>query len=236
MRHFFSIFLLLLTACQTSSLPESSNTEENRAADREKIHSELEVSLKADRDHLAELRKDIPEEKRKSNDELALQLGVMKQGTESPGTIRDRYNSMVQKRRETFRNKAQRLREDFRKDETRRREEFLKEHKSRRESFAAKKHDHKENREFFSEQDKLRQRYFSDERDRRQSFESELNAQSKDFESYMRERNNEFNEQYRAYSKKFYEKPKDGKPATGGSANGFDRLKNMDAEPLGTGN
>lgn len=225
--------VLLLAGCQTP-LPESSNTTETRAADREKVQNELEISLKADRDHLAELRKDIPEEKRKSNDELALQLGIMKQGTEQPSVIRDRYNGMVQKRREAFRNKAQRLREDFRKEETKRREEFLKAHQRRREDFSKSKHDTTENREFFAEQDKLRQRYFSDERDRRQAFESEINSQSKDFESYMRERGKEFDEQHRAYSKQFYEKSKNSKAVTPDSSS-FDKLKKMEAEPLKTG-
>ena len=49
----------------------------------------------------------------------------------------------------------------------------------------------------------------------------------------MRERNNEFNEQYRLYSKQFSEKPKEKKAVTG-EAGGFDKLKNMDASPLGT--
>jgi hypothetical protein len=226
---------LLLSACQ-SPLPEGSNTEQNRTADREHVKSELEISLKADRDQFAELRKEVPQEKQKKNDELALYLEVMRQGTEQPSIVRERFSAIVQKRRDGFRNKVMRLREDFRKDETRRREDFLKEHKNRRDSFAKKKHDSQESREFFAEQEQLRQRFFADERDRRQSFESEISSQSKDFESFMRERNNEFNERFRIYSKKFYEKPKETKAVTGDSGGGFDKLKNMEAAPLGTDN
>ena len=229
MRELILLLALTLVSCQTAS----TNDADARAADREKIKSELEVSLKSDREQLSELRKEIPEDKQKSNDEMALFLSLMKQGTE-PNLVREKFSSIVSKKRTSFRAKVTRLREDFRKEETRKREDFLKEHKTRREDFAKSKHDQKANREFFSEQDKLRQRYFADERDRRQSFESELNAQSKDFESYMRERTNEFNEQYRLYSKQFSEKPKEKKAVTG-EAGGFDKLKNMDASPLGTG-
>lgn len=225
-----SVFFLL--SCQMNPSTPSTNTPEQREADREKIQSELEVSLKADRDHLAELRKEIPQEKQRQNDELALHLGIMKQGTENPSVIRDRYNNMINKRRQAFRAKVQRLRDDYRKEETQRREKFLKEHQGRRTEFTRTKHDSKESREFFNEQQKLHSEFFADEKDRRQNFESEINAQSKDFESYMRERNNEFNEQHRQYSKQFYDKPK--KPVTGES--GFEKLKNMDAQPLGTGN
>ena len=215
---------------------KSNNTAKVRAEDRDKIKNELgnEVSLAADRSKLDELRKEIPEEKKKANDELALFLNMMKQGSEQPNLVREKFTVMVQKKRTEFRTKTQRLRDDFRKDETKLREEFLNKQKADREAFTKKKHDSKENREFFSEQDKLRQRYFADERDRRQSFESELSAQTKDFESYMRERTNEFNEQFRLYSMKQAEKPKEKKAVTGES--GFDKLKKADGEPLGTDN
>lgn len=225
--------LIFLSGCM-SQPPASSNTEENREADREKVGKELEVSLKADRDHLAELRKEIPEEKQKSNDEQALFLNIMKQGTENPSVVRERYHSMVSKRRQAFRKKVQKLRDDYRKEETKRREQFLKEHQARRGEFSKKKHDRKETAEFFSEQQKIQSQFFADERDRRSNFESEINSQSRDFESYVRERGNEFNEQFRQYSKQFYDKPKEKKAVTG--ENSFDKLNNMDAQPLGTGN
>jgi len=232
MKIFILAAALVLAACQTGPESVSSNNPETREADSKKVQEELEVSLKADRDHLAELRKDIPAEKQKQNDELALYLGIMKTGTENPPVIRERYNSMMSKRRQAFRTKVQKLRDDYRKDESKRREKFLKEHQERRAEHSKKKHDLKENREFFADQQKVNSQFFADEKDRRSNFESEINAQSKDFESYMRERNNEFNEQFRQYSKQFYEKPKEKKAVTGES--GFDKLKNMDAQPLGT--
>lgn len=224
--------VFLLTAC---SAPQKSAKEE-RAEDREKIQAQLsqEMSLKSDRSDLAELRKDIPDEKKKENDELALFLQLMNQSKESPTEMRDRFNSLVQKKRSAYREKVQRLREDYRHDETKRREDYLDAQKKRRDDFNRHKHDSRANREYYSDEDKKRQRFFADERDRRQSFESELNSQSKDFDNYMRERQKEFDEQYRLYSKKLSERPKDKKAVTGEGGEDFKTLKDVPATPLGT--
>lgn len=203
---------LLLTAC--ASGPSS---EQLRAQDRQKIQDQLnqEMSLKADREQLAELRKDIPTEKQKENDEMALFLNMMNNNSEHPQVVRDRFHKLVQDKRSTFRKKVQRLREDYRKEETRRREDFMKAQKNKREDNLKRKRDASKNRQFYSDQEKERMRFNSDERDRRQSFEAELNAQSKDFDSYMRERQKQFDEQYRIYSKKHGEKSKAKKAVTG---------------------
>lgn len=215
----------------------ASSPDRSREQDRQTVQSELseEMSLKADRENLEDLRKEIPEDTRRDNDELALYLQLMKQGTEQPQTVRDRFQVMVQKRRTVFRDKVRRLRENYRRDETKRREDFLKAQKAKRDAYQARKGDSKANREFYSQQDKDRQHFSADERDRRQNFESEINAQSKDFESYMREKTNEFNEQYRLYSKKFSERPKEKKAVTGETGD-FRRLDDVPAEPLGTDN
>lgn len=242
-----SIFIALSAVLVfTSCVRAGKKAEQNRQADRDKIQNTLEqeMSLKADREQIAELRKDIPDAKQRQNDELALYLNLMKQGTEQPNIVRDRFQTLVQKRRTSYRDKVTRLRDDFRKEETRRREDFLKAQKDKRDAQIKKKQTSAENRRFFGDQDKESQRFFADERDRRKNFEAELTAQSKDFESYMRERNNEFNEQFRLYSKQFSEKPKDKKAVTGdtGPGNpsgsgtqGFDKLKEVPASPLGTG-
>lgn len=218
--------VLLLSGCRTSHKAQI-------AADRAIVHQELdgETSLREDRDHLAELRKEIPEETRKSNDELALQLNMMRQGNENPQMLRDRFQILVQKRRTSFREKTAKLREKYREEETKRRDDFLAQQKRKRDAFIKRKRPTGATRDFFVEQDKERQGFFSDERARRQAFESEVSAQSKDFDSYMRERQKEFDEQYRLYSKKFSEKPKDKKAVTGDE---FKRLEESSAAPLGT--
>lgn len=222
-----AIFISILSAGCTS------NQAKVRANDRKVIEKELgqEMSLKEDRDSLSDLRKEIPEETQKTNDELALYLNLMKQGTENPQLARDRFNMMVQKKRATFRDKVAKLRENYRDEETKRREKQFETAKSKREHFMRKKRDAKDSREFYNQQEKERLAFTADERTRRAAFEGEISAQSKDFDSYMRERQKEFDEQYRLYSKKFSERPKDKKAATGDE---FKRLQEAPATSLGT--
>lgn len=201
--------------------------------DRQTVSQELgeEMSLKADREQLADLRKEIPADTQKSNDELALYLNLMKQGTESPQLVREKHQSLVYKQRKSFRDKVTKLRDGYRAEENGRRDRFLAEQKSRRDGFMKRKRDAKETRAFFSEQEKGRLAFFADERARRASFESEIGAQSKDFDSYMRLRQKEFDEQFRLYSKRYSERPKDTKAVTGDE---FRKLQDAPATPLGT--
>lgn len=220
---------LILPGCSTPNL------QKDMARDRENVQKELqsEMSLKADREKLQELRQEIPPEKQKSNDELALYLGLMRQGTEQPQVVRDKFNVLVERKRTSFREKVQRLRENYRRDEAARRDTFLEEQKSERSSFQGSKHKPNETRDFFSKQDHHRQNFFADERARRSNFESDVTAQSRDFDSYMREKVNEFNEEYRLYSKKFSERPKDKKAVTG-ETSGIKGMDDVPAMRLGT--
>lgn len=204
--------------------------------DRKTVKNELdeEMSLKADRDELDSMRKQIPEEKRISNDELALNLQVMNQGTERPEVVHSKFTTLVEKRRSSFRSKVQRLREDYRRLETKRRDNFLNSQKTKRAKFNVQKNSADETKEFFADQDKERQNFFADERDRRSNFESEISAQSKDFDSYMREKLNEFNEQYRLYSKMYSEKRKERKAVTGDIPADYKRIEDVPAKTMGT--
>jgi hypothetical protein len=229
LRYASLVLFAFLVSCVSTSKPPA----KVRDDDRKKIDAELsqEMSLKADRSQLQDLRKDIPEDKQKSNDELALFLQMMSQGKENPSTVRDRFSSLVQRKRADFRKKVDRLREDFRQEETKRREDFMSAQRTKREAFLSRKRDYKEASRFNTDQERERTRFFADERDRRSSFEAELNTHSKDFDSYMRERQNQFNEQFRLYSKQMSEKPKDSKAVTGDD---FKRLQEAPATPLGT--
>ncbi|MGE4133100.1 MAG: hypothetical protein AB7F86_15770 [Bdellovibrionales bacterium] len=219
---------VFLMACASPS------TSRVQKEDRQKVEETLapEVSLKEDREKLAEMRKEIPEEKQQANDEQAVFLNLMNQGTEPPSRVYERFQVMQRKHRASFNAKVKKLRDDYKKEETKRRDEFLKKSKVERDSFVKTKHERKETQDFFSAQDVERREFFADERDRRKNFESEIDSQVKDFNSYMRIKMNEFNEQYRLYSKKYYEKPKP-KPAVTGEDE-FQKLKKMNATPLGT--
>jgi hypothetical protein len=207
-----SLFLCLVFTVGCAHAPDR-----DRESDRKTVEKELsgEMSLKADRDELKELRKEIPTERQKANDELALYLQLMKQGTEQPQMVRDKFTVLVQKKRTSFRDKVAHLRDSYHRSEAKRREEFLAEQKDKRDDFMKDKHSSAQTHSFFDTQDRDRQDFFSSERSRRQSFEAEIDAQSRDFDSYMREKTNEFNEQYRLYSKQFSEKPREKNAVTG---------------------
>lgn len=224
-------FTLVLASCAHTS------RQAIRDGDRADVQKELsgEMSLKADREALAEMRKGIPEEKRKSNDELALYLQLMKQGTENPEIVRNKFSSLVEKKRQSFRDKVQKLRASYSKSEAKRRDEYLNSQQQKRKGYVATKRKPDEMREYFAQQDKDRQSFFADERDRRANFESEINGQSKDFDSYMREKMNEFNEQYRLYAKQFSERSKDKKAVTEETGKpDFKKMDSLPTKPLGT--
>ncbi len=230
-RHSSAVFLFAAVA-----FTGCAQTPDKRIADdRKNVEQELsgEMSLKADREQLAEMRKDIPQEKQKSNDELALYLQLMRQGTEQPQMVHDKFSVIVQKRRTIFRDKVAKLRDSYHKSEAKRREEFLAEQKAKRDSYQSSKRTSTELHDFYTASDKDRQSFFAEERDRRQAFEAEVSAQSKDFDSYMREKTNEFNEQYRLYSKKFSEKPREKKAVTGES-NDMQGIDKLPTKTLGT--
>ncbi len=168
-----------------------------------------EISLKADRSHLDELRKDIPEETQKENDELALLLNMMGTVDKHPSVIRDQFERLLRKNREVHKKKTTKVRNDFNKNERIKREAFLKDLKEERNRFMSNKSSRDEVKEFYSEQDSKRKEFFADERDRRKEFESELRQKSKDFESYVREKRNEFYQMHRTYLKAYQEQQKE---------------------------
>lgn len=225
-------FFSLLSSCAQNP-PSVSQV---RQDDRKTVDQELssEMSLKADRQELSDLRNQIPAEKQKSNDELALYLQLMHQGTEQPQVVHDKFSALVERHRTSFREKVQKLRENYRRGEAKRRDAFLDGQKNARASYTSSKRTPEQMQEFFASQDSERKNFFADERDRRTSFESEISVQSKDFASYMREKVNEFNEQYRLYSKKFSERPVDKKAVTG-EGNEPKKIDQVPSTPLGTG-
>jgi hypothetical protein len=224
-----ALALLGLSGCKS----RQTKAAEVREQDRAQIQTQLqeEMTLKEDREHLSKLRKDIPPEKQKANDELALFLTLMDQGTEQPNTLRERFTVLVQKKRSAFRDKVEDLRKDFRTKESRQREDFIYNQQKKRDSYMKTKRDSKAYQRFVTDQDRDRSRFFQEQRDRRTAFEAEISAQSHDFNSYMVERQNEFNEQFRLYSKKYSERPKAKKAVTGDD---FKRLDSAPANPLGT--
>jgi hypothetical protein len=83
-----------------------------------------ETPPKAERDPLSEMRKDFAEERQNSNDELAQYLKQMKQSTEQPQMVRDKFTHLMDKHRSAFRDKVQKLRETLQREESLRPEDF----------------------------------------------------------------------------------------------------------------
>ena len=199
--------LTVVVACSVKGVHEDEKPAAAKS-DLATVNNE-EVSLKEDRSHLEELRKEIPAEVKRDNDEIALFLNLMAQETSSPEKIRDKWYKLTRDRRSKFDKQMNKLREAYNKKERVDREAFQKDQKQTRENFVSRgKHKREEQKEFYDEQDGKRREYFAEERDRRRDFESDMQEKRKDYEDYMREKNNRFNDEYRAYSKEFYEREK----------------------------
>lgn len=233
------IVVTFLVGCAHSSDP--------MAKDRQGVRDALsqEISLKADRSKLAELRKQIPQSKKDENDELALYLNWMGQVKENPNDIRQKFQDLVERKRTKFRQKVEELRKNYHQEEEQRRDGFLQKQQEARSEFKGSKHTSKESHRFFHKLDQARLNFFSKERDRRKAFEAEIYDETKDFNSYMRQRIKEFDEQMHLYSQRYREQQRHPSPVTGtGSgrtgapqppASDFERMKNMPATPLTPG-
>lgn len=197
--------LFIFTACQ--SAPEKKSEEPSSPP-----LVENEFSLKADRSQFDELRKEIPDEIRRENDELAFVRSLMADGDQEPAKIRERYYKAVRDRREKFTKAQRKLREEFTKKERNERESFLKQLKAEREQFMkrvkARKVSREEQKDFFDEIEARRRDFFNDQRDNRNEFEARQTEQRRAFEAYINERNQLFNQELREYTTLFNERRK----------------------------
>ena len=179
-----------------------------RQSDESRPLVDDKYSLQADRQALADLRQNIPEDKKRENDELALILGMMSEVKKSPSDIRSRFDSVLRKKRELFNKDMTKEREAFTKDERKKRDDFMKSQREAREMFNREKHTRDEKNEFFRDLDQKRSETSSVERDRRADFEADVRERRKNFEDYIREKQNEFNQENRAYTKRYEEMKK----------------------------
>lgn len=167
-----------------------------------------EVSLKADRSAMDEARKDIPEEIRRENDEIAGLLSfVVRESDEDPSRLRDRFSSALRKKRERSDRELRKKRDDFTATERKKREDFLKKLKTDRDEFTSgRRRSPEERKRFFDDQDTSRRDFFSNERDLRKDFESSMQETRKNTEDYIREKQNAFNQDLRAYQQRYTER------------------------------
>lgn len=170
-----------------------------------------EISLKADRSEFDELRKDMPAEVRKENDELAGILQLLRNPNgeyERPEKIRERFSKIMRDKRERNDKQFRQEREDFNRLEKDKRAEFTENQKSEKEDFLGDKPTSEKRKRFFDKQEEKRSRFYDDAREKRRSFEAEISTRRRNFEDYVREKTNLFNAELRNYQKEYDERRK----------------------------
>jgi hypothetical protein len=169
-----------------------------------------EYSLQSDRSALDELRKDIPEEVKKQNDEVALIMSyIVRDSEEDPNRLRDRFNTALRKRREANDKALTRARESFSKNEKKSRESFMAKSKQDREEFLnARKRSAEDRKSFFNDQDDRRKSFFAESQEKRKDFEASVMERRKAVEDSTREKQNAFNQEWRAYQARYTERKK----------------------------
>jgi ElaB/YqjD/DUF883 family membrane-anchored ribosome-binding protein len=204
---FVAAVAFVLTSCASYRSTGTSN----RVSGDTKILAEQpgEVSLREDRSNLDQARKDIPEEIKKQNDEIAMLLSfVVRDSEEDPGRLRERFNTALRKKRDAVDKKVRRAREDFSKKEKDEREAFLKKSKTERDRYlsSGRMHSAEDRKRFFDDQEDARKSFFADQQEKRKDFESRITDERKDSEDFIREKQNAFNQELRAYQARYVER------------------------------
>jgi hypothetical protein len=190
--------LFLVTGCSIKSVHNTDTTALSEDM------SSGETSLSDDAKSIEELRKNIPEAKRRDNDQLKEILGLMGEVKEPPQRIRDRFHRTTQRIREGHRRDVKRQRDEFNRIEKSARDDFFKKLKDEREeNLSNKKLTREERQRFTEDQDRRRREFTGDERDRRQRFNSDLRQAEDDFSANLRDKTTEFNQELRAYTARY---------------------------------
>ena len=94
-----AVLVIGLLGCATGR--KSQETASNPANLADELNEE--ISLKSDRERLAELRKDIPKEQQVQNDELSMDLELLAKADKKPTRIRSEFQRQLSKLRNNFR-------------------------------------------------------------------------------------------------------------------------------------
>src|SRR5947209_7275819 len=131
------IFLFWALVVTQLAVGACSSSQKQGPAPKEEISQE--VSLKSDRAALEQLRKDIPEETKVSNDRLAEMLTRWKSQKTEPERLREKFDDEIRKARLKFEKHIKHARDDFQHEQADKRKAFLDKLKEERESFYASK-------------------------------------------------------------------------------------------------
>jgi hypothetical protein len=191
--------LLNCSSSQTADKPKAARSDE----------VDKEVSLKADQDAISELRKDIPEEIRRSNDKLAETLNRWKVLKTEPNLLREHFDDEIRKLRSEMDKRQRRKRDDFQRAIADQRKEFQEKQKEKRDDFLSSKPKSEKRQEFMNRQSEDRDTFNSDLRDKRDEFEDVLKDERKQFEGDISNRWVEFRQEYPEYQRRYKEMKED---------------------------
>ncbi len=182
-----TVFFLFLT-----SLPAFSSDQSG---------SDQELSLKQDREHLEKLRKEIPEDIKRENDDLAFILKLFEDKSRHPSKIRREFNRVYNRLRKEKRKEFKKQRDSYTKAEKKKRKKFLADAKSKRKAFLEGDPSSDKKKEFFDEERTDRKEFFSEERENRRDFESDLRAKRKQSDDFLKDKKRDFTERLRQFEK-----------------------------------
>jgi hypothetical protein len=165
----------------------------------------LETSLKSDNAVIEELRKNIPEEKRKDNDELKEILSLTGEVKDPPARIREKFMRTIQRMRDTHRRESQKMRQTFSDNERKNRDAYKRKSDAERKEFNDDKQSKEDRKEFYDRQDQTRKDFFAEERDKRNIFNSDMRSREDEFSNMIRDRQQDFNLEIRAYEIRYKE-------------------------------
>lgn len=162
-----------------------------------------EVSLKGDQAKIEALRKGIPLEVKKENDQLKAELHRWKVGKTKPEVLRSRFRAGISKLRQKKSRQWKRMRKDFSRQQKDERTAFYKEQKKVREKFLSTKPESEARSEFRRRQGEERDRFRADQRAYRDQFNADLRDKRKAFQQEMKDRWTEFRQEYPEYQRNY---------------------------------
>lgn len=203
------ILFFVVIGCQTPTNSNSSNQYQKGHSDEELRSRPLveeRYTLAHDQQELEKLREQIPDTKKKQNDESAFILNLMADQSVEPGKIRQQFDYQLRKKRELFEKDMKKERENFTFEERKKRDLFLKELNEQRQIKLKNKISSSERSDFFKEQEQQKSIFFANEREKRQDFESDVRERRKNFEDYVKDRQGTFQQEFRSYQQSYQQR------------------------------
>lgn len=191
-----------MTSCSLLNKPD----DDQESLEHDRV--DVKYSLTKDRADLDKLRENMPTDVKRINDEKALILDWTQDFRYSPEIVRDKFNTLLRKKRDLFNKDMTRLRDNYSKIEKKKRDEFLKQLADERKDFLRERVDSERRAQFFNDQDEVRRVFFQEQREKRDEYESESREKRKDFEDYLKEKQDEFSAMMKEYSVSWRENEK----------------------------